>query len=190
MPEPKKERNLTVEQALTEQDFREAYLAMRNIAYPKRRRGIQAGLCLTAAGLAATMIPLSQSQLHTAAPPCAVAGVFLLLAAAVWFFQPVLRGRRAGRIFRSNRLMPLKTQMTLLHDRVLQKSRYERSERYWTEFSFCASTPRLFVAMGGIGRNLWILRKEGLSEEKKEEAEKILSAAFGRRYYRMDGKRR
>ncbi|HAH79393.1 MAG TPA: hypothetical protein DCL64_07760 [Ruminococcaceae bacterium] len=188
MPEAKNSPKITAVQTLTEEEYRGACRAAADFLFPRRRRWVRVCLCLSAAGLSASLIP---AALAAAAPvwvPAGLCGAFAALAAAVWIFQPVVRGRRAGRVFRSCPLMALEAKLTLTRDFAEAESRCERFRKYWTEFSLGVETPRAFIAAGAPGRGPLIVKKAGLSPRDAETAVRIFSGAFGLRFYRT-GKR-
>lgn len=185
MPNKSGQEAVTAVQTLTERDFLEAYRAVKICGSPLRRRGVRAGICLTAAALAASVIPSYYRIFLSAQIPVCVVAVFLTAAAAFWFLQPAAESRYAERLFRACPLMALPSEIRVEYDRVTVKSERERYTEYWTDFAFCVETPGLFAASGGCERRLLIVEKNSLSQEETVRLQALLSNGFAGRYHRI-----
>lgn len=181
----KHDETVSVKQTLTEQDFTEACASVKYVSAPMRRRSVRAAICVTAAAVAASFLPLCAKHLPArnaaaaAAILCAAAGV------AVWFLQPVFEKRREGQWFRSCPLAALPAEVTLTREGAVTVTECERMTEYWTDFTVCVETDRLIAAAGGRERFLLVLKKDGLPPEEAEKLSGLMRYVFDGRWYRL-----
>lgn len=181
MPETK-QKEVCFEQTLGEEDFAAACRLLDHCASPWRRRGVRAGVCVTAAAAVAAFLPAYLRRFASAVAPGAVIGALLLCACAFFFLQPWEETRRARRRFLECPLAALPARLCVTRDRVQWNTRCERCTEYWTEFRFCAESPSLFAASGGSCRGMLAVKKSGLTPEQAESLRACLSGAFAGRY--------
>jgi hypothetical protein len=176
--------SVAVPQTLTEKDYCTAYCAVKRFAFPRQRRSIRAGICLTAAALAASTIPACLNFYRTAVPSAVITAAAVILAALIWFLQPAVDSRRAAAVFRSCPLMAQPCRVTVTRDHAVVQSKYENYTEYWTDFSVCVETPELFAAACGRQRDMLILKKQDLAPEQAAAISRCLAGAFALRYYK------
>ena len=171
-----------VEQTMSEQEYAREYRAAGEILSPFRRRGVKAGLCLSAALIIASVIPFYRTKFSTVFVP--VCGVVLCIAFAAlfYFYQPAEIERWAAELFRSNALLSLPQKISIYRDSVVVKSERERILEYWTDFAGCLEKKNAFVLAGGRERPLLIIKKQGLSPEQIRRLSEHFSETFALRY--------
>lgn len=176
-----------IEQTLTAEEYARGYRAAGEFSSPLRRRGVQAGLCLSAAVLIGSVIPLYRARFSTFFLP--VCGILLcvLFAALFYFYRPREIERGAQELFRSNALLSLPQKIGVYRDSVVVESEREHILEYWTDFAGCLENGEFFVLSGGRERNLLILKKQGLSAEQRRRLTEHFSATFALRYGKKDG---
>lgn len=176
-----------LEQTMTDTEYARGYRASETLLSVFHRRGVKAGLCLSAAVLIGSFIPLYREKFTTFfVPGCGVA-LCLLFAALFFFYQPRETERWAAELFRSNALLSLPQKISIYRDSVVVESERERILEYWTDFSGCLENNRAFILTGGRERTLLILEKKGLSPEQEKRLSEHFSSVFARRYMK-DGR--
>lgn len=171
-------------QTLTDAEYARAYSAAEGMLSPFRRRGIQAGICLSAAVLFASVIPLYRAKFTTFFGPICAIVLCVAFAALFYFYQPRETERWAAERFRSGALLSLPQKISVYGDRAVVETERERILSYWTEFAGCTETETAFVFVGGRERSLLILKKQGLSPERIRRLSEHFSAVFVRRYWK------
>ena len=171
-----------LKQTLTPEDYTEAFAQVAFFASPMRRRSVRALICVTAAAVAASFLPLCSGHKTACAVAAAVAAVFVVAAVAVWFLQPVLEKRRAEQWFRSCPLAALPSEITLTGQSAVIVTSCERLTEYWTDFSICVETDRLIAAAGGGERFLLVLKKDGLPPEEAKKLSGLMRYVFDGRW--------
>lgn len=171
-----------IEQTLTGGEYASGYRASGALLSSFHRRGVKAGLCLSAAVLIGSFIPLYRAKFTTFfAPACGIV-LCAVFAALFYFYQPRETERWAADLFRSNALLSLPQKISVYRDSVVIESERERILEYWTDFSGCLENERAFVLTGGRERNLLLIEKNGLSPEQEKVLSEHFSSVFARRY--------
>lgn len=171
-----------LEQTLTEREYAQGYRASGVLLSSFHRRGVKAGLCLSAAVLIGSFVPLYRVKFTTFFAPGCFIVLCLVFAALLYFYQPRETERWAAELFRSNALLSLPQKISVYRDSVVMESERERIVEYWTDFSGCLENEQAFVLTGGRERNLMILEKKGLSPEQVKLLSEHFSSVFTRRY--------
>lgn len=180
---------LLVRQTVTAEDYAEASAAVAFFAAPMKRRTVRTLICVTAAAVAASFLPLCAGRV-TARNAVAVLAVLCVAAGvAVWFLQPVFEKRRAVRWFRSCPLAALPAEVTLTRESAVTVTECERLTEYWTDFSVCVETDRIIAAAGGRERFLLVLKKDGLEPEQKEKLSGLMHYVFDGRWGRVPSRK-
>ncbi|QEY35207.1 hypothetical protein FL966_09235 [Caproiciproducens galactitolivorans] len=172
----------TVSQTISSEDYANAYYAAYCASSPLRRRWVRAGIFLSAAIVIASCIPCYRAHFSTFWVPCG--GIVLALAFCFLFgfVQPNDLKKWGARLYRSNALWSIPQQVEIYRDSVVIKNSYEQILEYWTDFSMCMETGSAFIAAGGRERELLIIKKQDLPNERVEAISAALSGAFAARY--------
>jgi hypothetical protein len=171
-----------VEQTLTAEEYAPEYRAAGGILSPFHRRGVKAGLCLSAALLIGSVIPLYRARFSTVFGPICGAALCVAFAALFYFYQPREIERWAAELFRSNALLSLPQKISVYRDSVVIESEREHILEYWTDFAGCLEDGEAFVLAGGRERDLLVIKKRGLSPEQIRSLSEHFSSAFALRY--------
>lgn len=175
-----------IEQTLSAEEYAPEYRAAGGILSPWSRRGVKAGLCLSAALLVGSVIPLYRARFSTFFGPVCGVALCVAFAALFYFYQPREIERWAAELFRSNALLSLPQRISVYRDSVVIESERERILEYWTDFAGCLEDRKAFVFAGGRERNLLVIKKQGLSPEQTQRLSEHFSAAFAFRYQKRN----
>ena len=188
MPQ-KHDEPLLVRQTVTAEDYAEASAAVAFFTAPMKRRTVRTLICVTAAAVAASFLPLCGGRVTARNAVIILAILGVVAGVAVWFLQPVFEKRRAVRWFRSCPLAALPAEVTLTRQSAVTVTECERLTEYWTDFSVCVETDRLIVAAGGRERFLLVLKKDGLEPEQKEKLSGLMRYVFDGRWGRVPSRK-
>lgn len=175
----------TLTVTLNSNDFQNGFLLAEQNISPLHHRGVKAGLCLTLAALIGSVTPLY--IYHFASFWIPICGIICALAAAVFFFvkQPQIIQKWAAQVFESNQLLGLKSEIVLYRDSVTIQNGYEKGLEYWTDFEKCLENSDYFVMTDGSNRQLFIIKKQELSQEQLALVSTHLMNTFARRYHKI-----
>ncbi|HEX3039630.1 MAG TPA: YcxB family protein [Caproiciproducens sp.] len=171
-----------IEQTVSESEWGGAFYTAQSMLFPIRRREVKAGICVTAAVLIGSVIPVYRFRFSTVVGP--VCGILfaLALAAAFYFVQPNEIRRWGQTLYRSNALLSLPEKIMVYRDSVVIENQHEKILEYWTDFAKCIETKDAFVITGGLERNLLTIRKSGLPKEQVAALSAHFANTFAARY--------
>lgn len=171
-----------IDQTVSADEWARAYYIAQSMLFPTRRKEVKAGICVTAALLIGSIIPVYRFRFSTIVGP--VCGILfaLILAAAFYFVQPneILRWGRT--LYRSNALLAVPEKITVYRDSVVIENEYEKILEYWTDFAKCIETKDAFVITGGLERSLLTICKRGLKPEQVAALSSHFADTFATRY--------
>ena len=174
-----------IEQAVSADEWASAYYTAQASISLMHRREVKAGICITAALLVGSIIPVYHSKFSTAWAPACVIVILLALSLVFYFIQPNEIKRWAAELYRTNALLALPEKITILRDSVTIENEHEQFLEYWTDFSKCIETKNAYVITGGRERNLLTVQKRGLTEEQKNKISAHFADAFASRYQKI-----
>ncbi len=171
-----------IEQTVSADEWAGAYYTAQSTLFPIRRREVKAGICVTAAVLLGSIIPVYRFRFSTVVGP--VCGILfaLALAAAFYFFQPNEIRRWGRTLYRANALLSIPEKITVYRDSVIIENEHEKILEYWTDFAKCVETKDAFVIAGGLERNLLTIQKRGLPKEQTDALSVHFANTFATRY--------
>lgn len=173
-----------LEQKLTQEEYAAAYVLSQEGLTPANRKEFKVAVCVAAAALTGSAIPLYYSYFYSAWLPGIVLAFFLLLG--VYFAVVIPRNiREWGKtLFAACRLVQLPTKISVFRDSVRIENGTETITEYWTDFRACMENSRYIVLTGGRQRSRLILKKDGLSPADQERLSTHFKNTFVRRYRR------
>ena len=169
---------------LESDDFQKAYLFAEQYISSFHRREVKAGICLTLAVLIGSTIPLYANRFSSYWIP--ICGVLCALAASAFFFlkQPNIIKKWAKQLFESNVLLRQENEVTIFRDSIMIQNSYEKQQEYWTDFNQCLENSNYYVLVGGMNRNLVVIKKQNLTSEQISTISAHLLNTFARCYHK------
>lgn len=178
-----------VQQTLTEEEYAQAAFFADSMRAVINRKGVRAAICLTAAALALSSVPAYLNQYATAWIPFVFAGLALLLAAYFFFTQPKRKKAHEAAVFRETHVLAESVTISVYRDSVAAESQVEQLRAYWTDYCACYENREYIVCAGGWDRNLLILAKKNIPEERREAVSAHMQNTFASKYRRVTSKR-
>lgn len=174
-----------IAQSVGSADYAQAYYTAQSTFSPMHRKEVKAGICITAALLIGSVIPVYHVKFSTVWVPVCGIILALVLAAVFYFVQPYEIRRWAAELYQGNALLALPEQITVYRDSVVIENQYEQILEYWTDFAKCIETKDDFVFTGGRERALLTIQKRGLAEEQRSRLSSHFADTFASRYLKI-----
>jgi hypothetical protein len=169
-------------QDVSAKDYAAAYYAAQDSFSPMHKKEVKAGLCLSAAAVIASFIPLYRAHFASFWVPACGIMLALLVGILFYFVQPADIKKWAVEVYTSNALLALPEKVSIYRDSVIIENAHEQLMEYWTDFDKCIESKAAFVVFGGRERNLLIIKKQGLTEQQNNKISAHFADAFASRY--------
>lgn len=171
-----------LQQDISAEDYAAAYYTAQESFSLLHKKEVKAGLCLTAAIVIGSFIPIYRTRFSSYWIPAYGIVLAVLLAVLFYFIQPNDIRKWAADVYRSNALLALTEKISIYRDSVIIENEHEQLMEYWTDFSKCVESKSAFIVIGGLERNLLIIKKQGLTEQQINKISAHFGDAFASRY--------
>ncbi len=179
------EAAVTAEFTLGPEDYAKARLLAERQMKPVTRPWVRAGMLLTASLLFLAILPYYSVRYGSVWAPIFL--FLLFLASALWagLRLPKLEEAGLARAYATDRLLLLKTTVSLYRDTFTAENEYQTFEENWVDYVRCFESREYIVAVGGKNLPFLVMKKEQMTGEQREKASRCVENYFAGRYKKV-----